>query len=604
MADYMALPIVQAAKQAGCEVGGDDGLIVTSSNCFKVGIDAIKAGELYGTATEDPGTIAEADRRLRRAVLQRREPAAERDRRGGPGHRGERRRVRRAVQPGMTRHLATRPRELVRVEGLARSFGGVPAVRDVSFTVGAGEIHAAVRAQRRRQEHRGQDAVRPARRPTTGRILHRRRCRSTCAAGRSAQRLGVALVDQELSVVPALTVLENMHARRHRGPAGQPPTCRRSRGVAGARRHGSRADRPGPAAVDARASASASWSRSRKALGQDARLVILDEPTATLSDVESECVFAAVRRVAAGGCAVVFVSHRLGRCCDLCDTVTVLRDGDVVATTPAADLTVDALIVQMLGEAPHRLEAARRADGDRAQALRRRRAARARPARRTSRSPRGPAGSTPLAGQLGSRRLRRAARGRRAAPAGHRHACTVRRRHGPSRRSGRAAARAGIAFVSNDRKSEGLFLDKTIAAGTCSRPGSPRLDPGSACCRAGRRLVGDRWPSSSSCAAGASSADPPCAALSGGNQQKVFVGRCLGRDDVRVLLLDEPTRGVDIGGRAAIHHLLREAADGGVVVLFSSTELEELLDLGDVIVTMHEGVAVQRHEGDDRRARS
>ena len=82
-------------------------------------------------------------------------------------------------------------------------------------------------------------------------------------------------------------------------------------------------------------------------------------------------------------------------------------------------------------------------------------------------------------------------------------------------------------------------------------------------------------------------------ALSGGNQQKVFVGRCLDRDDVFALLLDEPTRGVDIGGRAAIHQLLRQAADAGLVVIFASTELEELLELGDVIVTMRDGRIVR-----------
>ena len=87
-------------------------------------------------------------------------------------------------------------------------------------------------------------------------------------------------------------------------------------------------------------------------------------------------------------------------------------------------------------------------------------------------------------------------------------------------------------------------------------------------------------------------------ALSGGNQQKVFVGRCLGRDDVFALLLDEPTRGVDIGGRAAIHQLLREAADAGLWCVFASTELEELLELGDVIITMRDGRIVGRYDDD------
>ena len=88
----------------------------------------------------------------------------------------------------------------------------------------------------------------------------------------------------------------------------------------------------------------------------------------------------------------------------------------------------------------------------------------------------------------------------------------------------------------------------------------------------------------------------PVAALSGGNQQKVFVGRCLGREDVHVLLLDEPTRGVDVGGRSAIHRLLREAARAGMVVMLASTELEELLELGDVIVTMRDGEVVGRYD--------
>jgi len=158
-----------------------------------------------------------------------------------------------------------------------------------------------------------------------------------------------------------------------------------------------------------------------------------------------------------------------------------------------------------------------------------------------------------------------------------------------------AAARSGIAFVSNDRKSEGLFLDKPISwnllatrlpdvtrRGVISRRRwSVSLDRLIELCGLDRKRTGHAVGS-----------------LSGGNQQKVFVGRCLGRDDVRVLLLDDPTRGVDVGGRATIHQLLRDAADSGMAVLFSSTELEELLDLADVVVTMHKGTVVQRHEGD------
>jgi ABC-type sugar transport system ATPase subunit len=160
-------------------------------------------------------------------------------------------------------------------------------------------------------------------------------------------------------------------------------------------------------------------------------------------------------------------------------------------------------------------------------------------------------------------------------------------------RSPVGAVSAGVAFVSNDRKSEGLFLDQPIAANLVATR-LPAL--GRAGVLSSRReqqaakslaelvgIPGDRL-------------GEPAAVLSGGNQQKVFVGRGLGRDDVYALLLDEPTRGVDIGGRAAIHRLLRSAADDGLIVLFASTELEELLELGDVIITMRETRTVARYE--------
>jgi rhamnose transport system ATP-binding protein len=158
-----------------------------------------------------------------------------------------------------------------------------------------------------------------------------------------------------------------------------------------------------------------------------------------------------------------------------------------------------------------------------------------------------------------------------------------------------AAARRGVAFLSNDRKSEGLFLDKSLAWNLTAtrlphlvRAGVLRPRREHATARALAELSG--LPTAR--------LGDAVAQLSGGNQQKAFVGRCLGRDDVFALLLDEPTRGVDIGGRAAIHQLLRRAADAGLVVLFASTELDELMELGDVIVTMRDGRMVNRYEGD------
>lgn len=474
------------------------------------------------------------------------------------------------------------------VEGLARAFNGVPAVRDASFTVGAGEIHGLC-------GHNGAGKSTVVRMlsgqlaPDRGRIV----IGGEPVALRSrqaAQRLGVALVDQELSVVPALTVQENLllgdvdapFLNRRRGAANR---CRQV--LAGMGLAHISPDQP----VSTLSIGERQLVEVARALSQRARLVILDEPTATLSDAASARVFAAVRRVAATGCAVVFVSHRLAEVLELCEAVTVLRDGSTVATTPAADLTVDDLILQMLGEAPQRLSARAQPDPDLAPALR---IAHLRvPGRLRDFSLTAEPGRVyALAGQLGSG----ASDVLRALAGLHPKATGSVELHGrqlPFRDPVRTA-RGGIAFVSNDRKAEGLFLGRSIAWNLVAT----RL-PGLA--RRGVLRVRRERHTVRSLAARSGLPEgrlrEDVTTLSGGNQQKAFVGRCLGRDDVTALLLDEPTRGVDISGRLAIHRLLRGAADRGLVVIFASTELEELLELGDVIITMQGGQIVNRYEG-------
>jgi ABC-type sugar transport system ATPase subunit len=478
---------------------------------------------------------------------------------------------------------------LVRVDGVSKHFGGTRAVLDASFHIDTGEIHALC-------GHNG------AGKSTVVKLLSGQQMPDAGAihiggdavdlrTRRIAQRHGVALVDQELSVVPSLTVAENLmlgdprigwwNRRRHAGPRFR--SLLDSLGLEHVR-----LDQPlAELGIGER-----QLVEIARALGQDARLVILDEPTATLSDVESEYVYASVRRVAAAGCAVLFVSHRLGEVLALCDRVTVMRDGEVVATTAADALTIDSLIQQMLGEAPQRPEKRRAGDtgGPAVLSI----GHLSVPDRVQDFSMTVRAGQVcAVAGQLGS-----GASEVLRAVAGLEPAATARLEVDqvpvPVGRPV-VAAEAGIAFVSNDRKSEGLFLDKPVSWNllatrlprltrlgvTSRRRWTAALSELVDLCRLDRRRVGR-----------------PVAELSGGNQQKVFVGRCLGRDDVRVLLLDDPTRGVDVGGRAAIHTLLRDAAERGMAVLFSSTELEELHDLADVVVTMHQGVAVRRHAGD------
>jgi ABC-type sugar transport system ATPase subunit len=479
--------------------------------------------------------------------------------------------------------------QLVRVDGLAKSFGSTQAVRGASFSIAAGEIHALCGHNGAGKSTvvkmlSGQEAP-------DGGTIHLGGVALDLRSRQVAQRQGVALVDQELSVVAALTVAENLLLGdlRTRWINRRGQSSRRLRALLDSMGLGHVGlDQPlADLSIGER-----QLIEIARALDQDARLVILDEPTATLSDVESEYVYASVRKVAAAGCAILFVSHRLGEVLSLCDQVTVMRDGEVVATSPAAELTIDSLIHQMLGEAPHRLDRRTGAEpeGDTVLAVRRLRV----PDRVHDFDLSLRAGQVyAVAGQLGSGAsdVLRAVAG---LVPGATYDAEVDGVAVPAGRP-RAAARHGIAFVSNDRKSEGLFLDKPISWNLLAT----RLP------RVSRLGIVDRrrWASALSTVAELCGLDrgrlgQDVGSLSGGNQQKVFVGRSLGRSDVRVLLLDDPTRGVDVGGRAAIHSLLRNAAESGMAVLFSSTELEELLDLADVVVTMHKGVAVNRHEGD------
>ncbi|GIJ46146.1 ribose import ATP-binding protein RbsA [Virgisporangium aliadipatigenens] len=479
---------------------------------------------------------------------------------------------------------------LVRVDGLVKSFGSTRAVRGASFSIAPGEIHALC-------GHNGAGKSTVVKMlsgqeiPDDGEIRIAGEVRDL-RSRQAAQRSGVALVDQELSVVPALTVAENLMlgdlrvgwVNRRRSSGRRFRTLLDSLGL-------------GDIGLDRRVSELSMGERQlieiARALGQEARLVILDEPTATLSDVESDYVYAAVRNVAAAGCAVLFVSHRLGEVLGLCHNVTVMRDGAVVATTPVAELTIDSLIVQMLGEAPHRLDPRSGDDrGGDADVLTV--SGLSVPGRVDAFDITLRAGQVcAVAGQLGS-----GASDVLRAIAGLVPAATAEVRvDGVAVRPGHpaASAGAGIAFVSNDRKAEGLFLDKPVSWNLLAT----RLPHVTRFGVINRR----RWTATLAglvelCGLDGRRAGHSVGSLSGGNQQKVFVGRCLGRDDVRVLLLDDPTRGVDVGGRAAIHALLRDAARRGMAVLFSSTELEELLDLADVVVTMHKGVVVQRHEGE------
>ena len=332
-----------------------------------------------------------------------------------------------------------------------------------------------------------------------------------------------------------------------------------------------------------------------RALGRDAGILILDEPTATLNDVEIEQVFVAVRRVAAHGCAVMFVSHRLGEVLQLCDRVTVMRDGERVLEADVPELSADRLVEAILGEklrpaTRRRLDPREEATTFELEGLRI-------PGRLEELTAEFRGGRIyGLAGQVGA-----GASDALRALAGLVPAATGRVRLDQRRLplgNPPAVSDCGVGFIPGDRKAEGLFLTRSISEnltvtqlGKVARAGqiSTRIER-----RRARELA-------ESAGVPADRLAEPVGVLSGGNQQKVLMARHLLDPGVSVLLVDEPTRGVDVGGRAAIHRLLREAAEQGQVVIFASSELDELLELAETIVTMRSGRVIATYtEGASR----
>lgn len=327
-----------------------------------------------------------------------------------------------------------------------------------------------------------------------------------------------------------------------------------------------------------------------RALTHRSRILIMDEPTASLSPAEVEHLKAVVRSLAADGIAVLYVSHRLEEVIDLCDSFTVLRDGRQVAEGPIAGTGIDDLVRFMVGrdlEPPSRRAVAETGDivldviglstppG-------------ASPAVRDATFSLRAGEVVGLAGLVGAGRTELARMIFGADPVG---AGTIRldgRDHRP--RTPKQAIAAGLALVPEDRKKQGLFLGldvlENFAAAAGRRAGG---GPAAAFGLVDRRQERTRFAAlASRLSVRAARLDAPIAVLSGGNQQKVVLARWL-ETQPKVLIVDEPTRGVDIGAKAEIHRLLRALAADGVAVLVISSDLPEILAVSDRILTLCAG---------------
>jgi len=476
-------------------------------------------------------------------------------------------------------YQSTTSTPVLELEDVQKSFGAVRALRSGALRVQAGSIHALV----------GENG---AGKSTLVKIVagvHRRDAGVFRFKGEDvdfgstadSKAAGIAVIYQEPTLFPDLSVTENIFMGRQPLRSGR----RIDRGAMYAEAK-SLFDRLGVDLDPRRLARGLSIADQQiieiaKAISLDAGLLIMDEPTAALSGVEVERLFQVARGLRDEGRGLVFISHRFDEVFALCDTVTVMRDGDYVGTDVIAETTVDALVSKMVGrevgdlfpkvEAPIG-DVVLQVEGlDRAGIF-----------HDVSFEVR--AGEiVGLAGLVGAGRseIARAVFGVDSYDAGAvRLSGKPVKKHDP-----RAAVRAGIAFVPEDRRKQGLVIQESVARNVATVIRRGLASAGVLTGRAETRASG---PWAAKLHVKTSALDMAATTMSGGNQQKVVIAKWLATEP-RLLIIDEPTRGIDVGTKAEVHRLLSDLAGQGMAILMISSELPEVLGMADRVLVVCEG---------------
>ncbi len=477
----------------------------------------------------------------------------------------------------------------VEVRSIGKSYGGARALDDVSVSIAAGEIHGLVGENGAGKSTLGKiiagavlaDAGEIA---IDGRVVHHR-------SPRNAIDAGIALIDQELAIVPSLSALDNVFL-------GQEfiRLAMLDRG-AQRRRFGGLAQRVGFTADSGARAGSLRTADQQKleimrALAREARMIVMDEPTASLSRAEADQLLTIASDLRADGVTVIFVSHFLEDVLAIADTVTVLKDGRHVRTAPAREESVERLVTAMLGRELDLVFPALASPAPDAPVVLSVRGL-SRPPAFTDVDIEIRAGEiVGLAGLVGSGRTEIARAIFGADPSRGEVAIDGRALRS---RSPRQSIRHGIAFVPESRKDQGLVMLRSIVENVSMahlrEVSSPWILQG----RRERAAV-DRMLTR----VDTRGASPKLAvsSLSGGNQQKVAVAKWLLKSP-RLLIADEPTRGVDVGAKRAIYELIRDLAGEGIGVLLISSELEEVIGLSHRVLVVRSGRIVAEFAGAD-----
>jgi ribose transport system ATP-binding protein len=480
---------------------------------------------------------------------------------------------------------------VLKIVDVSKSFGAIHALRGVDFDLRRGEIHA-IAGENGAGKSTLMNVIDGILKPDSGEIILNGKPVEITSPAR-AQELGIGFVHQEIALCPDVSVAENILMAEIN--ASRRPFVDVGAIEAKARRALEQLSPIDPSVLVRTLSISnQQLVEIAKALTLDCQILILDEPTAALTEREAQVLFGIMHTLAARGISIIYISHRMVEIFEHCDRVSVFRDGKRIMTEDVAKVTTDDIVNSMVGRVIGKLYPPKQPEGERSDetvftvhglgdgkrfrdvsfALRK-------------------GEILGIAGLIGAGRseIVKGICGLEKATTGE---ITLNGRTLPLG-TYRRSIDNGIVYLSEDRKGDGIFLDLSIAANVSALNLGQVSTRWGTIDRARENLQANRLGDRLGLKRGG--IDHPVSSLSGGNQQKVAIAKMLSVSP-RVVFLDEPTRGVDVGAKSEIHRILRDLAHSGVGVVVVSSELPELIGLCDRVLVVREGLISGEVEGD------